>query len=116
MGYISSLRLAEQYRNRLLGFYAKAFYRHQLERGRKISLMTIFEDNLVAKKNLLSGKGRLPSMKDLGQIHTLIFKPVIRNEKEKQKAYKKSPKRHTHYLGKRSGTILLRIHYPIIIF
>jgi hypothetical protein len=84
LGYISSLRLAQQYRNRLLGFYAKAFYCHQFERGRRISLMTIFEDNSVAKINLLSGKGMLPSMKDLGQIHTLIFKPVIRNEKEKK--------------------------------
>ena len=84
LGYISSLRLAQQYRNRLLGFYAKAFYCRQFERGRRISLMTIFEDNSVAKKNLLSGKGMLPSMKDLGQIHTLIFKPVIRNEKEKK--------------------------------
>jgi hypothetical protein len=74
--YISSLRLAEKYRNRLLGFFAKAFYIHQHEKGRILSLMTIFEDNTIAKKNLLTGKGYLPLMKDLGLIHTFIFKPL----------------------------------------
>jgi hypothetical protein len=74
--YISSLRLSEQYRNRLLGFFAKAFYTHQHEKGRLISLMTIFEDNKIARKNILTGKGHLPLMKDFGQIRTRIFKPI----------------------------------------
>ncbi len=86
IGYISSLRLAEKYRNRLLGFFAKAFYNHQHEKGRKISLITIFEDNSVARKNLLSGKGYLPMMRDLGIIHTLIFKPTIIRDKRRSKA------------------------------
>ena len=86
IGYISSLRLAEKYRNRLLGFYAKAFYQHQQKKGRKISLITIFEDNVIARKNLLSGKGYLPIMKDLGMIHTLIFKPMIIRDKRRYKA------------------------------
>jgi hypothetical protein len=86
MGYISSLRLAEQYRNHLLGFFAKAFYQHQQKKGRKISLITIFEDNVIARKNLLSGKGSLPLMKDLGLIHTFIFKPLIISNKKTCKA------------------------------
>lgn len=76
IGYISSLRLAEQYRKCLLGFFMKAFYQHQQLMKRKISLISIFNDNAVAKKNLLTGKGFLPIMKDIGMIHTLIFKPL----------------------------------------
>lgn len=73
--YISSLRLAEKYRNRLLGFFARAFNLHQHEKGHVLSLMSIFEDNTIARENLLTGKGYLPLMKDYGVIHTHIFKP-----------------------------------------
>ena len=76
LGYLSSLRLSEQYRNRLLGFYAKAYYQHQHENKRLISLITIFENNEIARKNLLTGKGYLPLFMDLGLIRTRIFKPV----------------------------------------
>lgn len=76
IGYMSSLRLAEKYRNRLLGFFAKAVYEHQQRKGRKMSLISIFGDNSIARKNLLSGKGFMPRMRDLGIVHTLIFKPL----------------------------------------
>ena len=86
IGYMSSLRLAEKYRNRLLGFFAKAVYEHQQKKGRKMSLISIFEDNSIARKNLLSGKGYMPRMRNLGIVHTFIFKPLNISGKNNNKA------------------------------
>jgi hypothetical protein len=86
IGYMSSLRLAEKYRNRLLGFFARSVYDHQQRKGRKMSLISIFGDNSIAKKNLLSRKGYMPWMRDIGIVHTLIFKPLITRDLKRYEA------------------------------
>ena len=72
LGYLSSLRVAPDYRNGALlaRMYRQAKRQHQDGRT-KVYLTTIIDDNVKAKELLTSERCGLPTYEDLGRLFTL---------------------------------------------
>jgi len=76
VGYLSRLRLEEEYRGGLLLARAYRFLRERHETDPvALYLTTIVEDNLEAKRLLCSGKCGLPTYHDFGRFCTMAINP-----------------------------------------
>ncbi len=74
LGYLSSLRVAKNYRGGTFLARGYKFFKELHTDGRaKLYLTTIIEGNEQARKILTSGRGGLPAYRDIGRFHTLAI-------------------------------------------
>jgi hypothetical protein len=74
VGYLSSLRMLREYRNRGLVARGYAFFRRLHEDGRTpFYLTTISEGNETALRILTSGRARMPGYYPAGRFHTVAI-------------------------------------------
>ncbi len=74
LGYLSALRVAENYRGGTFLARGYKFFKELHSDGRaKLYLTTIIEGNDKARRLLTSGRGGLPAYRDIGRFHTLAI-------------------------------------------
>ncbi len=94
IGYLSDLRLNEEYRN---GFSLALGYKKfreivEKEMNVKYYISSIFADNQHAIDVLLSGRGGFPQYKELGEYVTKIIRPKRKKENYKNRVFRAEKK------------------------
>ena len=79
IGYFSQMRISKGFRgstSRIMSGWEKMYELHQELKDTKSYLVSVLEDNLIARRLLTSGIRKIPIHKELGRLNTYIL-PLI---------------------------------------